>query len=176
MKYLPTILSFLRFPLALLLFIQDPIIRLLAIIAALVTDVLDGFLARRWKATSKLGTLIDPASDKCFVMLALWVFFHEGRLQPGQLIAFLGRDISLLLFSCWLWLKGDWKSYTIASFFCGKVVTAMQFITLIGLCLDWPIPSIFFIVMALFGAASFAELVVRHRGRNFFNHRDHRAH
>ncbi len=40
-------------------------------IAAAVTDLLDGYIARRWRVVSDFGSLIDPLADKLLVMTAL---------------------------------------------------------------------------------------------------------
>jgi cardiolipin synthase len=61
-----------------------------------ITDVLDGFLARRFQWSSRLGAYLDPIADKLllsgsFLVLAL------SRAIPGWLAAVvLGRDIVIL--------------------------------------------------------------------------------
>ena len=62
-------------------------------IGASFTDYLDGYLARAWNQTSKLGAMLDPIADKAMVILALvavvstWVpTIHI--LLPAALIIF----------------------------------------------------------------------------------------
>jgi len=40
-------------------------------LAAAATDMLDGYLARRWKQITSVGTLLDPVADKLLVSAAL---------------------------------------------------------------------------------------------------------
>lgn len=163
MLTLPNFLSFLRIPLALLLLQGNPMIRAAAIILAMVTDVLDGFLARKYRQTSRLGTLLDPVTDKLFVFVALVVFFQEGRLVWWQVLAFLCRDCSVLLFTLYLALRGELGKYRYGAIWCGKMATALQFLLLVGLALNISVPSYLFILLAFFGFCSFLELYLEGR-------------
>ena len=40
-------------------------------LAAAFTDLLDGYLARRWKQVTTIGTLLDPIADKLLISAAL---------------------------------------------------------------------------------------------------------
>jgi CDP-diacylglycerol--glycerol-3-phosphate 3-phosphatidyltransferase len=40
-------------------------------LAAALTDLLDGYLARRWKQVTTVGTLLDPVADKLLISAAL---------------------------------------------------------------------------------------------------------
>ena len=41
------------------------------------TDWLDGYLARKWEQTSKLGAFLDPVADKLIVATALCLFIEH---------------------------------------------------------------------------------------------------
>lgn len=58
---------------------------LLVFLSAALTDLLDGYLARRWKQVTTVGTLLDPVADKLLISAAL-VSLVETRLLPGWLV------------------------------------------------------------------------------------------
>lgn len=61
-------------PLCLALILLAPDARVLlfvVFVAASITDYLDGYLARKWQVTSRLGALLDPIADKLLVALML---------------------------------------------------------------------------------------------------------
>ena len=70
MKHIPNILSASRISLCLPLLLADAMTLpfwVLYLIAGL-TDMLDGFLARRWRVESKLGAKLDSLADFVFVL------------------------------------------------------------------------------------------------------------
>lgn len=65
-------------------------------VAAAVTDWFDGWLARRWNATSDFGRWLDPIADKVLVAAALVMLLAVGLLGPFSALAaiiILGREI-----------------------------------------------------------------------------------
>lgn len=54
-------------------------------LAAALTDLLDGYLARRWKQVTTVGTLLDPVADKLLISAAL-ISLVQIRLLPGWLV------------------------------------------------------------------------------------------
>ena len=55
---------------------------LVLFIGAAVTDWFDGYLARAWKQTTKLGTMLDPIADKAMVVIALMVIVGYSSMSP----------------------------------------------------------------------------------------------
>jgi CDP-diacylglycerol--glycerol-3-phosphate 3-phosphatidyltransferase len=64
-------------------------------VIASVTDWLDGYIARIYKAESILGTLLDPVADKILVMAALVMLSSSGpgaRVQAWMTVCLLARE------------------------------------------------------------------------------------
>lgn len=62
---------------------------------AAFTDLLDGYLARRWKQITTVGTLLDPIADKLLVSSAL-VSLVQVRVIPGWMaILVIGREFAV---------------------------------------------------------------------------------
>jgi CDP-diacylglycerol--glycerol-3-phosphate 3-phosphatidyltransferase len=67
-------------------------------IATAVTDLLDGWLARRMGLISVLGKFLDPLADKLLVMATLVFLAYLGRLPLMGVIAvivMLGRELTV---------------------------------------------------------------------------------
>lgn len=131
---------------------------MVAIVLAMLTDSIDGYLARRFNAVSRFGAVLDPAMDKFFVFFALTVFFCEGRIELWQGCAIISRDFFLVLFGILLGISGHWESYRFTSIRWGKVSTALQFLTLIGLTLGVRFSNYLYVIFILFGLLAFIEL------------------
>jgi len=59
------------------------------------TDLLDGYLARRWKQVTTIGTLLDPIADKLLVSAAL-ISLVQVRALPGWMaILVVGREFAV---------------------------------------------------------------------------------
>jgi CDP-diacylglycerol--glycerol-3-phosphate 3-phosphatidyltransferase len=59
------------------------------------TDLLDGYLARRWKQVTTIGTLLDPIADKLLISAAL-ISLVEVRVLPGWMaILVIGREFAV---------------------------------------------------------------------------------
>lgn len=66
---------------------------------ASVTDVLDGFLARRFQADSRLGALLDPIADKLLLSGSFLTLGLKGIIPLWLMILVLGRDLMILGFA-----------------------------------------------------------------------------
>ena len=64
-------------------------------LAAAATDLLDGYLARRWKQVTTIGTLLDPIADKLLISAAL-ISLVQVRALPGWMaILIIGREFAV---------------------------------------------------------------------------------
>lgn len=64
-------------------------------LAAAATDLLDGYLARRWKQVTTIGTLLDPIADKLLISAAL-ISLVQIRAMPGWMaILIIAREFAV---------------------------------------------------------------------------------
>lgn len=94
---IPNVLSFARLaliPLFVWLVLADRrIVATLLLAAMAATDYLDGVIARATRQVSKLGTLLDPVSDRVLVMTAIVVLIATGDLPVWMGAPVLARDV-----------------------------------------------------------------------------------
>jgi CDP-diacylglycerol---glycerol-3-phosphate 3-phosphatidyltransferase len=64
-------------------------------LAAAATDLLDGYLARRWRQITTIGTLLDPIADKMLVSAALISLVQVGVLPAWMCILIVGREFAV---------------------------------------------------------------------------------
>jgi cardiolipin synthase len=59
------------------------------------TDYLDGKLARAWGQTSRLGTLLDPAADRLYILAILIGLTYRDVIPLWLTLLLVGRDVVL---------------------------------------------------------------------------------
>lgn len=79
----------------------SPEVVLGGVAAAAVTDYLDGFLARRWKQQTILGSYLDPVADKVFVGSVGLALALEGRLPVWLVSLLIFRDVVHVIGGAW---------------------------------------------------------------------------
>jgi len=107
--------------------------RLPLILIGGATEALDGPIARKFKASSKLGWFLDPLADKVFIFFILGTLVYEDTL-PLRTIFLLGlRDIVVILGSSWLVLTQNWSRLRkFKPVVLGKVTTLLQFVVILS--------------------------------------------
>ncbi len=64
-------------------------------VAASLTDMLDGYLARKMGLTSTMGAFLDPLADKLIVMAAMIMLIPLDRIPAWMVVVFLAREITI---------------------------------------------------------------------------------
>jgi CDP-diacylglycerol--glycerol-3-phosphate 3-phosphatidyltransferase len=85
---------------------------------SLLTDVVDGFLARRFHQESELGKLLDPLCDKISLAVILTTLVSLRELPLWIAIVVVMRDILILLGSFFVYSN---RAYVFKSNFLGKI-------------------------------------------------------
>jgi CDP-diacylglycerol--glycerol-3-phosphate 3-phosphatidyltransferase len=100
---LSNVISFIRLlfaaPIYYYISIHENMIALIFIFLAGLTDILDGYFARRWNQITNLGKIIDPLADKaCTISGFLALSFYQD-LPLWITLAIIIRDIIILFAS-----------------------------------------------------------------------------
>jgi CDP-diacylglycerol--glycerol-3-phosphate 3-phosphatidyltransferase len=102
--------------------------------AAAITDMLDGYLARKLGVVSLLGKFLDPLADKLIVMAALVWMVPMGRIATWVVVLLLAREISVT----GLRSVAATEGVIISAGQEGKTKTALQMIGIVALLLGYP--------------------------------------
>ncbi len=122
---LPNVLSLLRL-LGVPLFLYWTLVTeqdgraILLLMAAGVTDYLDGYVARRFSSFTRLGQLLDPLADRLYIFATLLALVARDGLPLWWALALIGRD---LLLACCLPLLRRHNYGPLAVNFLGKAAT-----------------------------------------------------
>jgi CDP-diacylglycerol--glycerol-3-phosphate 3-phosphatidyltransferase len=101
---------------------------------AAITDLLDGYLARRMNVVSVLGKFLDPLADKLLVMASLIWMVPMGRIPEWAVVLLIGREISIT----GLRSIASSEGVVIAAGEGGKSKTALQMIGILCLIIGFP--------------------------------------
>jgi cardiolipin synthase len=71
-------------------------VALIVFLAAAVTDLIDGLIARTFRLTSTLGATLDPIADKLNMFVATVLLAWQGLMPIWLAIAIVARDIVIV--------------------------------------------------------------------------------
>jgi CDP-diacylglycerol---glycerol-3-phosphate 3-phosphatidyltransferase len=101
---------------------------------AAITDMLDGWLARRQGLVSVLGKFLDPLADKLIVAATLVWLVPMGRIPAWAVVLLISREITITA----LRSIASSEGVIIAAGDSGKAKTALQMIGIVCLILGYP--------------------------------------
>ena len=147
-------------PVIVILLIQESFLKaLIVFVAAGLTDILDGFLARFLHQQTVLGSYLDPIADKA-LLVSSFVTLSVLHIIPGWLaVLVISRDLFILLGISVLSIMSI--SVEIRPAFVSKVTTTLQLITVLlslsALCLPGGIREIW--LLPLYWVTAFFTIV-----------------
>ena len=140
---LPNKLTLLRIvlivPFLLVLYLDVPYASLIALgifIAASLTDMLDGKIARKYNLITDFGKFADPLADKMLVTAAMVWFVEQGRMPGWALLIVIVREFAV----SGLRMVASDQGRVIAAGWSGKVKTAATMVCLAAMFL--PVPPV----------------------------------
>ena len=93
---------------------------------AAITDLIDGWVARKFGQTSRFGEFLDPVADKLMVsiVLVMLVQADSGWFEDIIAMIIIGREITISALREWMATIGERANVKVT--LAGKVKTALQ--------------------------------------------------
>jgi len=121
------------------------------------SDLLDGYLARRWHAISKVGMIMDPLADKLLIVSVVSYFTVAGDLPVWFVLSIFYRDFCVLVgFAALLLFRK--RAITSSQWF-GKLSTGLNLTLLFFLCLSKLQPTLAMVTDGLFIIAALSVVI-----------------
>jgi cardiolipin synthase (CMP-forming) len=143
----PNLLTLFRFvliPLYLLLFFSDLPNRMYwafgVILLAGLTDVVDGYLARRNRQVTQLGIMLDPLADKLMMLSVFLSLLISERISIWAGVAIVLRDVGMIIGSAFFHIRGK---RTVPANALGKLTTFLFYVALFLLLFRLPFAQTF---------------------------------
>ncbi|MDX9702484.1 MAG: CDP-alcohol phosphatidyltransferase family protein [Candidatus Auribacterota bacterium] len=136
---------------------------LIIFILAIVSDAVDGFIARVFKQKTLFGTILDPIADKLLLMSATVVLtFPIGltyKIPYWLTVAIISRDIIILAGALLMFVLHS-KTLFLPHYL-GKITTFMQMSAIFFVLIEHPLCNVLFYITLLFTVLSGVNYVYR---------------
>ena len=135
-KYVPNLLTVFRLLLVPVFYyafwrpgflLPDRFLACLVFVTAVLTDWLDGVIARKYDASSNFGKLMDPVADKLMTIMALFCFYVSGLVDWLFLAIVILKELAMIV--------GGYVLLTyrivVYSKMCGKVAACLFYLSIV---------------------------------------------
>jgi len=133
-------LTLLRMPAAFLFIVDNMVVRIFAIVLAMLSDILDGYFARKNKTESEIGAILDPIMDKFFMFFCLGLLVATDYMPLWGMACMISREVFLFSFGLYITIAKEWDNLKFHSIIWGKLTTVAQFIVLILIVIEVYLP------------------------------------
>ncbi|MCI8587782.1 MAG: CDP-diacylglycerol--glycerol-3-phosphate 3-phosphatidyltransferase [Clostridia bacterium] len=131
-KHIPNILSLFRFVLIPIIlnniYTQDYLAALLVFTLSAITDIADGFIARKFNLVSNLGKLLDPLADKITQICIIAMLVITRMIPPWILLILMAKELILICGATFLY----GKNIVVYSKWYGKLATVLLYLAIVG--------------------------------------------
>ncbi|TCS95619.1 CDP-alcohol phosphatidyltransferase family protein [Hazenella coriacea] len=110
------------------------------VLLAGITDVVDGYLARRNHQITQLGIMLDPLADKLMMLSVFLSLLISGKISIWAAAAIFFRDAAMIVCSAIFHFSGR---KTVPANILGKLTTFLFYIALFMIMLSYPMAETF---------------------------------
>ncbi|GAX89641.1 CDP-alcohol phosphatidyltransferase family protein [Effusibacillus lacus] len=101
-----------------------------------LTDLLDGYLARKYNWITPLGIILDPLADKLMMLAVILSFILDGRISWWAAGLLIIRDVAMIVVSAFFHTRGK---RIVPAVWWGKLTTVLYYITVVAIMFKWKI-------------------------------------
>lgn len=126
-----------------------------------ITDVLDGFIARKFNQISDIGKVLDPLADKVTILSVLACLYSNGFINIFIFIFIAAKEIFQIIGGTFLWKK----KIVVSSNFWGKMTTVLLYAGIISIFI-WPkqiIGNILLFIAILFAGIAVVQYTIKNK-------------
>ena len=131
-KYVPNILTIVRFllipPILYFIIIDKYISAFVMLTISGLTDVLDGFIARKFNCITNFGKLIDPLADKLTQIAILATLTFKGIIPLWMLLVVFAKEFFMISGASFLY----GKELVVSSRWYGKLATVLFYLAIVS--------------------------------------------
>jgi cardiolipin synthase len=122
-----------------------------------LTDVLDGFIARRYNLVTKWGKLMDPLADKLMLITVLVCLFMEGFVSLWVILIIVLKELLMIFGAAFLYKN---RKVVVQANFYGKLATVLFYIAITALVFDFRYSAYILSVAVLSTILAFMQYAV----------------
>ncbi len=131
-KHVPNILTIIRFfliPVIVACLVQGDYIQAVVILTLSgLTDILDGFIARKFNFITNFGKLMDPLADKATQLSVLTVLALQNIIPMWILVIVVLKEFAMISGASFLY----GKEFVVSSRWYGKLATVLFYIAIVS--------------------------------------------
>ncbi len=99
-------------------------------VLAMLTDIIDGYLARHYNWITNIGKVLDPLADKCMLIAALSCFCYCGWIPVWLVAVVVGKELIMIIGGAFLFKRrvvvfADWVGKCATGFFNAGVIATL---------------------------------------------------
>jgi len=154
-----TVIRFILIPVFFAVFYSDIpnniTLSILIFILAGVTDILDGYIARKYNLVTKWGIVCDPLADKLMLISVLHAITDKGYLPLWVIIVVAGKEAFMALGAVVLYFTQD-KTVIAANRY-GKLATLLFYLSIVALVFEVPYGKYLIMIAVITTIVSFVN-------------------
>lgn len=153
---LPNLLTIIRFILipvfGYYLYIQNYYIAVTLFVLGGITDVLDGYIARKYNMVTPWGKVADPVADKLMQITALVMLTLQSKIPSVILIVVVAKEAFMVAGGIFLYKKDN---FVVSAHWYGKVATVLFYLAIITAMFNVAFSKVFVTIAVLFTLFAF---------------------